>query len=86
MYNVEFTITAPDAHILSLAGEFNKWSPTATPMHKRPNGTWATTLQLPSGRYQYKFIVNGKWIPDSENPMLQEDPYGGTNSVVVIGP
>jgi serine/threonine protein kinase len=86
IYSVEFTITAPDARIVGLAGEFNKWSPIATPMHKRPNGTWATTLQLPSGRYQYKFIVNGKWIPDSENPMLQEDPYGGTNSVVVIGP
>jgi serine/threonine protein kinase len=85
MYNVEFTITAPDAHILSLAGEFNKWSPTATPMHKRPNGTWAATLQLAAGRYQYKFVVDGKWIPDPENPTQQVDSYGNTNSVVEIG-
>ncbi len=85
MYNVEFTITAPDAHIVRLAGEFNNWSPTATPMHKRPNGTWAATAQLAAGHYQYKFIVDGKWIPDPENPTQQDDTYGGKNSVVVIG-
>jgi serine/threonine protein kinase len=85
MYNVEFTITAPDAHIVSLAGEFNKWSPTANPLHKRPNGTWAATLQLAAGHYQYKFIVDGKWIPDPENPTQQDDTYGGKNSVVEIG-
>lgn len=86
MYNVEFTITAPDAHIVSLAGEFNNWSPTATPMHKRPNGTWAATMQLAAGKYQYKFIVDGKWITDPENPTKVPDPYGNFNSVVDIGP
>jgi eukaryotic-like serine/threonine-protein kinase len=85
LYNVEFTLTAPDARIVSLAGEFNNWSPTATPMHKRPNGTWAATLQLAAGKYQYKLIVDGKWIPDPENPTQQDDTYGGKNSVVEIG-
>jgi serine/threonine protein kinase len=85
MYNVEFTITAPDAHIVSLAGEFNNWSPTATAMHKRPNGTWAATMQLAAGKYQYKFIVDGKWIPDPENPTQVPDTYNGFNSVVDIG-
>jgi serine/threonine protein kinase len=85
MYNVEFTINAPNAHIVSLAGEFNKWSPTASPMRKRPSGEWATTMQLPAGRYEYKFIVDGKWVPDPENPTQVDDTYGGKNSVVAIG-
>jgi len=85
MYNVEFTLNAPNARVVNLAGEFNNWSATASPMHKRPNGEWAVTLQLPAGRYQYKLIVDGKWIPDPENPMQQDDTYGGKNSVVVIG-
>jgi serine/threonine protein kinase len=85
MYSVEFTITAPDAQVVALAGEFNNWSPTATPMHKRPNGTWAATLQLAAGKYQYKFIVDGKWIPDPENPTKVPDTFTGFNSVVVIG-
>jgi PKD repeat protein len=85
VYTVEFTITAPDAHIVNLAGVFNNWSPTATPMHKRSNGTWAATVQLPAGRYAYKFIVDGKWIPDPENPTQEDDTFGGKNSVVLIG-
>jgi serine/threonine protein kinase len=85
MYNVEFTVNAPTARIVSLAGEFNKWSATASPMRKRASGEWAINMQLPAGRYQYKFIVDGKWMPDPENPNQQDDTYGGKNSVVAIG-
>ena len=85
IYNVEFTIKAPNARVVFLAGEFNKWSPTATPMRKRPDGEWAVTLQLAAGRYEYKLIVDGKWIPDPENPTQADDTYGGKNSVIVIG-
>ncbi len=83
-YGVEFTTTAPQAHIVSLVGEFNNWNPTATPMHERPDGTWAATVQLAAGRHQYKLIVDGKWIPDPDNPTQVPDTHGGTNSVLVI--
>jgi len=84
-YNVEFTIAAPDAHIVALAGDFNNWSMTARPMHKQPNGTWVTTEQLKAGRYEYKFIVDGKWIPDPDTTVTRvPDNFGGFNSVVVI--
>lgn len=85
IYNVEFTIKAPNARVVYLAGEFNKWSPTATPMRKRADGEWAVTLQLPPGQYEYKLIVDGKWIADPENPTQKDDTYGGKNSVIVIG-
>ena len=42
-------------------------------MHKRPDGPWAATLQLAAGRYEYKLIVDGKWIPDPENPTQVDD-------------
>ncbi|HTS18332.1 MAG TPA: protein kinase [Verrucomicrobiae bacterium] len=83
-YNVEFTISAPNAHIVNLAGVFNNWSPTATRMHERSDGTWAASVQLPAGRYDYKFIVDGKWILDPENSVQEVDPDGSTNSVLVI--
>jgi len=85
MYSVEFTVAAPNAHIVGLAGEFNSWSATASPMRKRPSGEWAITMQLPAGRYQYKYIIDGKWMPDPDNPNQVDDTYGGSNSVVVIG-
>ena len=28
---------------------------------QRDDGTWAITLDLPPGRYEYKFVVDGQW-------------------------
>jgi hypothetical protein len=55
-------------------------------MHKKPNGELAVSVRLPSGRYLYKLIVDGKWMADPDNPMQVDDGYGGKNSVVVVGP
>jgi DNA-directed RNA polymerase subunit RPC12/RpoP len=85
IYNVEFAVNAPNALTVGLAGEFNNWSSTASPMHKRPDGKWAITLPLPAGRYQYKLIVDGMWIPDPMNPNQADNYSGGKDSVVVIG-
>jgi serine/threonine protein kinase len=88
-FNVEFSLSAssaPNAHTVSIAGDFNNWSAvTATPMRKQANGDWDVTLQLPAGRHLYKLIVDGKWIPDPENTSQADDGYGGTNSVVMVG-
>ena len=88
-YNLEFTLnpsSAPGAGKITIAGDFNGWSPaTATPMHKKASGEWSATIQLPAGRHEYKLIVDGKWMPDPENPMQSDDTYGGKNSVVVVG-
>jgi len=85
VWNIEFTLTAPNANTVAVAGDFNNWSPTAAPMHKKPNGEWAAMVRLPAGRYVYKLIVDGKWMADPENPSQVPDGYGGTNSVVVVG-
>ena len=88
-FNVEFTLSpasAPGAQTITIAGDFNGWKPeTAIPMRKQPNGDWAATIQLPAGRHVYKLIVDGKWIPDPENPTQEDDNFGGKNSVVVVG-
>lgn len=85
IWNVEFSLRAPAAQRVFVAGEFNNWSATATPMRKGANGQWVVTVPLKPGRYQYKFVVDGKWLPDPDNPMQVDDGYGGKNSVVVVG-
>ncbi len=84
-WNVEFSVRAPNANQVYLAGQFNNWSPTATPMRKLPSGDWVVSLQLKAGTYQYKFIVDGNWIPDPDNPDRQPDGMGGFNSVLKVG-
>jgi 1,4-alpha-glucan branching enzyme len=49
---VRFAFHNPDAKRVSLSGEFNGWSPTATPMKRHNDGIWETTVALAPGCYQ----------------------------------
>jgi len=80
--SVRFTYRGPTE--VFLAGEFNGWSTTATPMRRQRNGDWITDLQLLPGKYQYKFVVNGEWFQDPANPNSVPDGWNGSNSVITV--
>lgn len=67
-----------------LAGNFNDWDPNGLSMKKSDSG-WVYSYVLGPGNYQYKFIVDGKWITDPDNPSFVNDGRGHKNSFVVIG-
>ena len=82
--SISFALHKPDAKRVSLCGEFNGWSPSATPMKRHEDGCWETTVALAPGRYQYKFVVDGQWIPD---PLARENvwnQHGTLNSVIEV--
>jgi 1,4-alpha-glucan branching enzyme len=69
---------------VSLTGDFNGWSPNATSMKRCDDGHWETTLELAPGRYEYKFVRDGEWMPDllaRENVL---NGYGTLNSVIEV--
>ena len=69
---------------VSLSGDFNGWSPDATPMKRYDDGHWETTIELAPGRYEYKFVRDGEWMPDllaHENVWNQ---HGTLNSVIEV--
>jgi chromosome partitioning protein len=73
------------ANRIFIAGDFNEWSPVATPMHRNHRlGVWQTCLPLPPGRYQYKLVVDGKWTADPHNQKTETNPFGEVNSVVIV--
>lgn len=80
-----FTCRAPAAQAVFLAGDFNGWSATAQPLVRGDDGTWSVTLALPPGDHEYKFVVDGAWQEDADNPRRKPDPFGGSNSLVGIG-
>lgn len=69
------------ANSVMLAGSFNNWQ--AEPMKKTGN-KFVLVKNLPPGRYEYKFIVDGNWKEDPLNPNKKDDGYGGFNSVVEV--
>ena len=82
--SVRFALHKPDAKGVSLCGDFNGWSPGATPMKRHDDGRWETTLALTPGRYQYKFIVDGEWIPDPAAQKNVPNEHGSLNSVIEV--
>jgi Carbohydrate-binding module 48 (Isoamylase N-terminal domain) len=84
---VQFQLAAPRARSVALAGSFDGWDPHALPMTRRADGVWAITIPLPVGEHTYQFVVDGsRWEPDPGAGGRVADGYGGTNSVIVVGP
>jgi hypothetical protein len=84
---VQFVFIAPAAASVSVAGDFNDWSTSATPMRRvSEGGAWSVTIPLRPGRYVYCFVVNGRqWVADPLAPPSLQDDYGLPNSVITVG-
>ena len=75
-----------DAHSVVLAGSFNGWVTYELFLHKTATG-WELPYTLGPGNYEYRFVVDGKWINDPSNPLFVKNPGShNVNSYLVIGP
>ena len=83
--DVMFFMEAPDAGQVTLVGEFNGWMPeTAPSLERDEKGVWRGRLTLPPGDYQYKYLIDGEWILDPENPLQIIDKNGIINSLIKV--
>ena len=81
---VELVLGMPQARQASVVGSFNNWDLKKTPMTKDLAAGWKATLALQPGRYEYRFVVDGQWISDPNAKETVSNPFGGTNSVLVV--
>lgn len=82
---VQFTLSAPQAHRVQVAGDFNGWNPKDATLTRQSDGTYRMQLKLPHGRYQYQFVVDGdRWVPDPLAVDVVDDGFGGKNAVLDI--
>ena len=81
---VIFTLLAPGAAHVQLVGDFNGWRPDARPLKDTGAGKWVARVMLKSGQYEYRFVVDGRWIEDPEAGQRVANPYGGFNSVLLV--
>ncbi|MFM9950588.1 MAG: hypothetical protein ACKV1O_21805 [Saprospiraceae bacterium] len=66
--NVTFQLEGfPEAKHVNLVGDFNNWNMFGTPLAKTANG-WACKIDLPKGKYVYKYIIDGDWTADPSTP------------------
>ena len=66
-----------------LVGDFNGWNETATPLQQDRSGIWRVTVALPQEqRYEFRYLIDGKWMSDSHADGFAENSFGISNSVV----
>jgi hypothetical protein len=87
---VTFVFPAGDAARVSVVGDFNQWSATATPMKRVGNSDyWSVTVPMSVGRHLYSFLAVGKdgekWSADPYAPAAPDDGFGRANSVMLVG-
>jgi hypothetical protein len=75
-----FLVPAPGAESVTVLGNFNGW--TATPLDDPDgDGIWTAAIDLPPGRYEYAYLVDGRWW--GQDPLADEyvRSFGEYNSV-----
>ena len=85
MITVCFSYAAEPGHSVSLAGVFNDWDPARLPMkYSAAKKLYSCSIKLAPGNYEYKLVVDNKWLLDEGNPNFVTNDFGTLNSVIVI--
>ena len=82
---VHFEFIHPTAASVCIAGTFNEWHSSATPMIAMGGGRWAKELLLAPGTYEYRFIVDGDWVTDGGGRETVVNPFGSHNTILRVG-
>ncbi len=86
VYLVRFALVNPDAHKVSLVGDFNGWAPDVTTLvGEGVTGVWTASVSMAPGRHEYAFIVDGqRWVSDPFAAVVN-DEFGASSSVLRVG-
>ena len=80
----EFSLSAPQAQRVSIAGDFNQWNPSSHPLQQDTKGTWRISLDLKPGKHEYRFLLDGEWQNDPNCDSFVENPFGTSNCLKIV--
>ena len=85
---VQFVGRFPGAQSVHVVGTFNDWRPESIPLEEVDHdGVWRATVVLPTGTYEYMFVVDGeRWVADHLADRVVADDFGRENSIVIVRP
>ena len=81
-----FHLEAPEAGEVFLVGDFNNWDVQKHPMKKEENGVLKKITLLLPGRYEYKYLVDGRWQNDSASDRFCVNCFGTQNNIIEVKP
>jgi hypothetical protein len=82
---VVFRFEAAAADRVRLAADFTGWDKQPIDLRRREDGVWQTAVELPSGQYSYRFLVDGQWRDDPRCLDYEPNPFGTFNALITVG-
>jgi enterochelin esterase-like enzyme len=82
---VQFSLRAPQAKQVFLAGEMIGWDNGKKQMSRDADGVWRLSMALAPGQWIYKFVVDGRWVHDPATTEHDADGRGGQHAFVFVG-
>jgi DnaK suppressor protein len=79
-----FRLDAPAAQSVAVTGDFSAWDPEGRRLKRGRDGVWEATLLLAPGRYEYRFLVDGRWADDPACPDRVPNGFGSENCVLRV--
>ena len=77
---------AQGAKKINIAGDFNSWSSTDTPLKQGKDGSFSVKLELDADKeYQFRYLLDGyKWENDWKADKYIPAPYSNADNSVVV--
>jgi AMP-activated protein kinase-like protein len=83
---VRLMFDAPEAQRVAIAGDFNGWGATPTPLARDERSRrWSVTLALRAGEHRYAFVVDDtRWMPDPSSERTVQGDDGRVYSILSL--
>lgn len=70
---------------VSIAGDFNGWSATASVLKRNEAlGVFELCTPIRPGRYRYRLVVDGRWMADPFNDVSEPNEFNELNSILEV--
>jgi len=85
---VQFSLVAPGARSVEVAGDFNGWQPVRAQLRDpEGDGTWSGMIPVAAGIHKYMFVIDGRrWVSDPRAHRFVDDGFGMKNSLLSVAP
>jgi hypothetical protein len=82
---VQFSLEAPGASSVAVAGDFDDWKGTHGLVDPDGDGVWTGRVPVRPGVHAYMFLVDGStWLTDPRAERYTDDGFGNRNAVLAV--
>ena len=83
-HEVLFVVPAIGADAVAVVGDFNGWEETPLDDDNQ-DGIWTASIPLSPGRYEYAFVIDGRWWGQDPSADEYVQTFGQYSSVRYVG-